>query len=1326
MSAVGCGLNITVNSRLLIGNNSQKCINGEEPCSTVDYALNHTSHCNDTIVSIAEGVQPLDEDTLMESIINIQIIGLSSSAGGSIINCTRPKVGLSIIDVTNLLIRNVTFIGCGTLFNESNTSYHAGIHIYHSTNVTIDSVSVTDTKGIGLMILDSAGPVYIANSNFTGNKVPEDVDTIYGGSSLYIAFTRCHSLIHSFCNDDDNPYSHNNQFIITGCVFIDNNASLPSNKPVTYIERNEPVLEPFGQGGGLSIMLGGNSSYNNFTIEKCHFAENYASIGGGMSIQIKDQACDNSILLIGDKEEITFLNNGAIKGGGGIEFGFFHAASASRNNITFISVSFQFNKGLYGGGTSVYSSRLPFGVDTGQQNRITFQDCVWKDNNADIGAAVVLFPEDWSLITDGYLPTPLFIDCTIARNGISFDDNIKSLNKISEFSTGGILFSDTFSINISSTAVFHDNAGSAIHMLSGSINVLPNTVMNFTSNKCFRGAGIALLSFSTIVAHENTSIHFEANEASDVGGALYYYSTDNLDFINSRRCFIRYVNLISPYEWDMKITFKNNKAKYGSAIYAESLEPCARATNVNATELFQWNSFTFEPDVDNSSHVIATAQKTIILDDSNIQMSPGVPVPLNIEVKDDLGQTIDIVLQASCKDPAGEGGIVKQYNYVSDDYRLALKGYIGLPLNVQLQTIDSRSIGIGFNVTLDSCPPGYVMDYSNTSCICSISSDKRIRGIVSCNEPTDNENSTKHGLLMLGYWADCNEDGKLMTAQCPLGYCNYTEFRRGGLVSLPSTCDELHNSLCTMNRAGRMCGNCTDNNSVHYHSTRFKCDECNLSPPELGILLYIVSELVPLTIVFILVIRFDVSVTSGAVNSFILFAQLLDFFQVTAFGSYNTLQTSLQFLTDIYWFIFGFLNLDFFRLDDLSFCLWEGASVLDVLVFKYVTTFYGFLLIALLFILLDYCNCAPIKRLLSCSNADGHYNIVNGICTFLVITYSQVTKVSFQILTLSNVNGPGNKKVVFLSGETEFFTREHLKYAIPAIIVLVTYTLFLPLCLIGQPLYILVTKVLMQRRLLREDATCCCCNAYGRCNNWITRLGLFCKPTLDAFQSCFKANMRFYAGLFFFYRLIASLGFAFATTAIDMYFFLEIVVIVMLTTNAIFQPYQNNFYNIIDTLIFANLAVINGISLFKTMSNQFFIDENNYTVIAVIQVILIYIPLVYICLLLLIKLIAHNSHKMRYKLQSINEYVPLYDPHLLERDQQQVERDYLEEEQEDQDNDSFTPNHYPVRLFGPVSRSDTESEEGQMNRGGAKSVRGRRIMHGQSYGALHMNDRHTK
>ena len=86
-----------------------------------------------------------------------------------------------------------------------------------------------------------------------------------------------------------------------------------------------------------------------------------------------------------------------------------------------------------------------------------------------------------------------------------------------------------------------------------------------------------------------------------------------------------------------------------------------------------------------------------------------------------------------------------------------------------------------------------------------------------------------------------------------------------------------------------------------------------------------------LTLLFLCVISFNIHLTSGTWNSVILYAQIIDCFQVNSLQLFDPPHGILE-LTSIYRFIFGWFNFNFFKFDDyLSFCIWDGMTVLEVL-----------------------------------------------------------------------------------------------------------------------------------------------------------------------------------------------------------------------------------------------------------------------------------------------------------------------------------------------------------------------------------------------------------
>ena len=163
----------------------------------------------------------------------------------------------------------------------------------------------------------------------------------------------------------------------------------------------------------------------------------------------------------------------------------------------------------------------------------------------------------------------------------------------------------------------------------------------------------------------------------------------------------------------------------------------------------------------------------------------------------------------------------------------------------------------------------------------------------------------------------------------------------------------------------------------------------------LGIILYTVSEIIPTVIFFTIVMIFGINFSSGTLNGLVFFSQVIDLFTHDVFLSRSSSSYSNSTFTLLqkgYCLIYGLLNLDFFSV--YPFCLWEGATIMDVLAFKYVTNMIALAFIMLIVITLN-CStktCTPTcmrKMKLKDSSA------THGISTFLTICYGQYTRVSF-------------------------------------------------------------------------------------------------------------------------------------------------------------------------------------------------------------------------------------------------------------------------------------------------------------------------------------------
>ena len=300
-------------------------------------------------------------------------------------------------------------------------------------------------------------------------------------------------------------------------------------------------------------------------------------------------------------------------------------------------------------------------------------------------------------------------------------------------------------------------------------------------------------------------------------------------------------------------------------------------------------------------------------------------------------------------------------------------------------------------------------------------------------------------------------DDSFRTSNCPVGFCTSWKdnYNLEILLSKDPSIDEVSKEVCNENHLGRVCSRCKKNMSVFYHTQyTFNCKKekyCSW-----GIVLYILSEIVPVTILFLLVILFDIKLTSGALNAFIFYTQIFETLQINANNLIDFTREAGIFL-EILNFITSFFNLKFFAHSELSFCLFKGATSLNIIAFNYVTVIYSLLLVVLTVALMN----TRLNTLYKCiQKIKGRktyisQSIIHGLSGFLVICYARSTKISLQILTsvtLFGKNKSREEKVVFYYREFDYFKGDHLPYAIPAVFVLIFMGLLPPLLLLSYPL----------------------------------------------------------------------------------------------------------------------------------------------------------------------------------------------------------------------------------------------------------------------------------
>ncbi len=346
----------------------------------------------------------------------------------------------------------------------------------------------------------------------------------------------------------------------------------------------------------------------------------------------------------------------------------------------------------------------------------------------------------------------------------------------------------------------------------------------------------------------------------------------------------------------------------------------------------------------------------------------------------------------------------------------------------------------------------------------------------------------------------------------------------------------------------------------------------------------------------------NISFTSGSLNGFVLYAQIIAFFQMRI-NSRIELPVHVKSAYRAILMLYEIFNLQFFSNNDLSFCLLRSATVLDLMMFQYTTVFFAFLLVLFIMLVFRFCNIQPIKSFFRCRVNRLQSSMIHGLSAFLVLCFAKCAHVSTAVLSYGLIRGKGQKivrTVVYLHGEYTWFSPAHLKYVVPSLTIGLVIVVIPLVILLSYPLCF---KCLAAVKMRDKRCILALCKPIEKM-----------KPFLDSFQGCYKDNCRFFSGLYFLYRILILLNYSLNLTYY-FYIILEAQLILMLLINAIIQPYKKRNHNTIDSLLFANMAMINGISMFNyTQSFSPTVFSKNQHITFVVQEILMLMPITCIVL----------------------------------------------------------------------------------------------------------------
>ena len=293
---------------------------------------------------------------------------------------------------------------------------------------------------------------------------------------------------------------------------------------------------------------------------------------------------------------------------------------------------------------------------------------------------------------------------------------------------------------------------------------------------------------------------------------------------------------------------------------------------------------------------------------------------------------------------------------------------------------------------------------------------------------------------------------------------------------------------------------------------------------------------------------------------------------------------------------------------------WSFSRILHISNWQYYEFIYDqichtgiafFLVLATILIMRIHSCYSCVKVCRQCGRRNIRGSIVDGLSAFLVLCYFQCASITSWILTPSKLLSIHYKwyiTVALFDGELDYLKGAHLWYAVPAFLCMIFILIPPPTILILEPI---LTK------LFSMD-----CFTSTPPKWYYNRLRLKLMPFLDSFQACFKDRHRYFAGLYFLYRLLfITITSIFVHGPQSYYGFVICLFMVIILLHVFLRPYKKRWHDLLEIFLFINIIFLLIITLYN-----FAYHQSNGTDLINAQLVLISLSIEYMVVYIAIKL----------------------------------------------------------------------------------------------------------
>ena len=471
---------------------------------------------------------------------------------------------------------------------------------------------------------------------------------------------------------------------------------------------------------------------------------------------------------------------------------------------------------------------------------------------------------------------------------------------------------------------------------------------------------------------------------------------------------------------------------------------------------------------------------------------------------------------------------------------------IGLSIEYGHST-NSKAAGQCNIISNNSCPTWYVSS-ANGTCRCGDS-----HGIISCDE--DRYSAAVLNCYCVTYDPSLKE---VVAGACFFNCESHKkhQFTKGLYMVLPCNIHELDNQTCRpFGRTGRLCGKCLPGYSPLAYSYNMSCVECPNGSKNWW--KFILVAFGPLTIFYFFILFFQINAVSSFLHAFLLYSLIIAsaphtrfvLFGLEEYSNHNAFIITAKILGTLY----GVWNLDFFRVFLPNICL--NLDTLPTLALDYVVAIYPLVLIIITYFLIDLYDrnfqpliwiWKPFRKVFMVFKQNWNFktSLIDAFVTFFLLSFNRIMSVSFDLLIPVQVYTARSLKItwaLYYDGSIDYFGKQHLPYAILALLFLVVFFI-LPVA----------TLVFYQ------------CQYFQKFLNCLPLPWYILHTFADSFQGYFKngtepgtRDCRWFAGAYFVLRVSLYLVYAFTLQMI--YFSIGSIVLLFFVVLLVkVQPYKRD------------------------------------------------------------------------------------------------------------------------------------------------------------------------